>query len=359
MNTTATPVRVGLVGYGFAGRTFHAPLIGAVPGLRLCAVASRHPEKVAADVPGAWVSADPLAVATSGAVDLVVVATPNDTHAPLARAAIEAGKHVVVDKPFALDLAEARGLIALAQRRKVLLSVFHNRRWDSDFLTLRNAIAQQWVGEVVHFESHIDRFRPQVRDRWREAGGPGSGLWFDIGPHLVDQALQLFGLPERVHGNLARLRTGALADDWAHVVLDYPERRVVLHAGMLAAGGTHRFTVHGREGTLVKPGADRQEAQLLAGMRPGQPGWGADPDELLVYRGQEPVRAVAATAGDQAAYYRGVLDALNGNAAQLVTAQQALGVMAVLQAAADSADAHAAVGIALTPAERASWARTP
>jgi predicted dehydrogenase len=208
-------------------------------------------------------------------------------------------------------------LIALSERHGGLLSVFHNRRWDSDFLTVRRAIADGLVGPVTHFESHIDRFRPQVRNRWRERGGPGSGLWFDLGPHLVDQALQLFGLPDRVQGNLARQRVqgnlarqrvDAQSDDWAHVVLDYQERRVILHAGSLTAGGTHRFTVHGTAGTLVKQKADRQEQQLRDGMRPGDTGWGEDPDALLVYDGNDTQQSVPAVAGDQRSYYEGIVD---------------------------------------------------
>lgn len=349
----SSSIRVGLVGYGFSGKTFHAPLIRAVPGLDLVAVASRDADKVQADLPGVIVEANPLALVTSSLIDLVVIATPNDTHAPTARVALAAGKHVVIDKPFALDMGEARELIALSRQHDCLLSVFHNRRWDSDFLTIRQAIADQRIGEVTHFESHFDRFRPQVRDRWRERAGPGSGLWFDLGPHLVDQSLQLFGLPDRVHGNLARQRTGALTDDWAHVVLDYDERRVILHGGSLVAGGSHRFIVHGTGGSLVKPMPDQQERQLLEGIQPGALGWGEDPDPLIVHAADGSTRHLPATSGDQRMYYRGVVDALNGNRANLATDLQALAVMAVLEAAERSFRTGTASGLDLTPAERA------
>lgn len=349
---TSTPVRVGLIGYGFSGKTFHAPLINSVPELSLTLIGSSDPAKVQADLPGIRVESDPHAVAASGDVDLVVIATPNDTHAPVARAAIEAGKHVVVDKPFTLDMAEARELIALAKRKGVLLSVFHNRRWDSDFLTIREAIADRLVGTVTHFESHIDRFRPQVRDRWRERGGAGSGLWFDLGPHLVDQAIQLFGLPDRVQTNLAQQRTGALAPDWAHAVLDYGERRVILHATMLSAGGSARFVVHGNAGSVLKSRADIQEDQLRTGMRPGAPGWGGDPDPLVVYDANGSRREIPALPGDQRNYYRGVVDALDGDPLNLVTPIQALAVMAVIEAGFESARAQSSATISLTPEER-------
>jgi predicted dehydrogenase len=348
------PVRVGLVGYGFSGKTFHAPLITSVRGLELTTIASSDPAKVHADLPSVAVVPNPQAIVSSGEIDLVVVATPNDTHAPIARAAIEAGKHVVVDKPFTLDMGEARELIALAERKGVLLSVFHNRRWDSDFLTIRRAIADGLVGNVTHFESHIDRFRPQVRDRWRERGGPGSGLWFDLGPHLVDQALQLFGLPDSVQTNLAQQRTGALAPDWAHSVLNYGERRIILHATMLSAGGSARFIVHGDAGSVVKQNADIQEEQLRAGMRPGEPGWGEDPDELIVYDGEGASRKIPALQGDQRAYYHAIVDALGGKPENLVTPVQALAVMAVIEAGIDSAGKGTSLRVPLTLKERAN-----
>ncbi|MEL0253298.1 MAG: Gfo/Idh/MocA family oxidoreductase, partial [Novosphingobium sp.] len=183
------PRNVALVGYGFAGKTFHAPLIMAEPALNLAAVVSRDPAKVHADLPGIQVEADIVAVLADPSIELVVIATPNDSHAPLAHAAIDAEKAVVVDKPLALTLAEAQAISDHAAQRGTVLSVFHNRRWDGDFLTISRLIAEGSIGKVVHFESHFDRFRPQVRDRWRENPGPGSGVWADLGPHLVDQAL--------------------------------------------------------------------------------------------------------------------------------------------------------------------------
>lgn len=222
-------INIALIGYGFVGKTFHAPLIRSVPGLNLAFVASRDEEKVKRDLPDVTVIASPEAAVQHPDVDLVVIASPNATHAPLARLALNAGKHVVVDKPFTLDMQEARELIALAEEKQRLLSVFHNRRWDSDYLGIRQVIEQGTLGAVKHFESHFDRFRPEVRVRWREQNVPGSGLWFDLGPHLIDQALQLFGLPQSVQGNIATLRDGAEINDWAHVVLNYPAHKVILH----------------------------------------------------------------------------------------------------------------------------------
>lgn len=348
------PIRVGLIGYGYAGRTFHAPLIGATAGLQLVAVASSDAGKVRVDLPDVEVVGDPLALAGAGGVDLVVIASPNDTHVRLARAALDAGKGVVVDKPLTVDLADARDLADQAERLGLLLSVFHNRRWDSDFLGVKQAIDDGMLGRVTHFESHIDRYRPQVRDRWREGSGSGSGIWFDLGPHLVDQALQLFGLPDRVQANLASQRTGALTDDWAHVVLEYDVRRVVLHAGMLVAGGSNRFVVHGETGSLVKRRPDQQEAQLVAGMRPGAPGWGADPDDMLFYDATGAEQTVASVGGDQRRYYMQIAKALTGRAANPVPPAQAVATMAVIEAAILSARSGRVVDMQFTAAERAA-----
>lgn len=356
MSTSPDIVRVALIGYGFAGSTFHAPLIGAVPGLSLDLVASRDAARVRGDLPQTQVVGDPMVAATHPDVDLVVIASPNDSHVPLAGAALAAGKHVVVDKPFTLSLRDARDLAALAARSRRMLSVFQNRRWDSDFLAVRQAIDDGLIGEPLHLESRIERFRPTVMPRWREQGGPGSGVWWDLGPHLVDQALALFGLPDQVQAGFAAQRPRALADDWAHVVLGFGKRRAVLHAGMVAAAPAARFVVHGSAGSVVKRGADPQEAQLKAGARPGDPGWGVDEDALEVFVGEQPVRRIAAPPGDQSRYYAAVRDAVRGNGPNPVPPAQAVAVMAVMEASIASAAGGRALPLDLTAAERDAFA---
>lgn len=331
------PIRVGLIGYGYAGKTFHAPLIAGVPGLQLAAVASRDADKVHADWPGLEVLPEPHALLQRADLDLVVIATPNDSHHPLARAALAAGRHVVVDKPFTLTLAQARELQALAAQRGRLLSVFHNRRWDGDFLTLRALLAAGTLGRVVHLESRFDRFRPQVRTRWRESAQPGAGLWFDLGPHLLDQALQLFGRPQALHLERAALRDGAQADDWFVAQLRYDGLRVTLQASALAAAPGPRFAVHGTQGSWVKHGLDTQEDALKAGARPAWPvaeDWGQDPGPSVLTRAQGeqlvagPLPMRPGRYGD---YYAAVRDALRGAAPNPVTPEQACAVMALLQ----------------------------
>lgn len=350
-----TPVRVALIGYGFAGKTFHAPLIGAVPGLSLDLVASRDAGKVHIDLPDVAVLDDPVSAATDPRIDLVVVASPNHSHVPLARAALAAGKHVVVDKPFTLSLRDARELAALATQSGRLLSVFQNRRWDSDFLGIRQVIDEGLIGEPVHLESRIERFRPQVLDRWREQGGPGSGLWWDLGPHLVDQALQLFGLPDSVQASVSAQRWDAVTDDWVHVVLGFGHRRAVLHAGMLAAFTGARFVVHGSHGSVVKAGADPQEAQLKAGARPGDADWGVDDDALQLFVEERPARRIPTPLGDQSRYYAAIRDAVQGRGDNPVPPAQAVAVMAVMEAGAASAANGRVVQLDLTDAERAAF----
>lgn len=331
----ANELNAALVGYGLAGSVFHAPLLAATPGLRLHTVVSRDPAKVAVAHPRARVLADPAQAFADPAIDLVVVATPNDTHAPLALAALAAGKHVVVDKPFALDAAQAQAMIAAAAGAGRVLGVFHNRRWDADFLTLRGLLGAGMLGEVAELHSHFDRFRPQVPDRWRDREGPGSGLWYDLGPHLVDQVLQLFGTPLAVHADLARQRDGAEATDYFHVQLRYPRLRAILHAGALVPGHGLRFAVHGTGGSWIKHGLDPQEDALRAGAAPGGQGWGRDPRPGTLLRvgadGAVREQPVASADGDYPAYYAAMRDAVRHGGAAPVTATEALRVMEIIE----------------------------
>lgn len=329
------PVRVAILGNGYASRTFHAPLIECTEGLSLVAISTRDPERLAAERPSVRAVPTSEAVFADPGIDLVVVPTPNDTHFPLARAALLAGKHVVVDKPFTLTVAEAEELDALARKQGRLLSVFHNRRWDADFLALREVLAEGVLGRVTHFESHFDRYRPQVRGRWREGDGPGSGLWFDLGSHLLDQALQLFGEPERLTLDLARQRDGALTDDWFHALLHYGECRVILHGSALVADLGPRFAIHGTRGSLLKLGLDVQEDALKAGQTAGAAGWGIDPEplRLTLDRDERLVRSLRlCPPGNYPAYYAAVRDAATTGAANPVPAGEAIRVMRLLEA---------------------------
>lgn len=334
---------VGLVGYGFASKTFHAPLIMATPGLELAAVSSSDAGKVHADLPDVAVDATPQTLFARRDIDLVVIPTPNETHFSLAKAALAAGKHVVVDKPFTITLGEGRLLKGHADAAGKMLSVFHNRRWDSDFLTVRRLLDAGTLGRLVHFESHFDRFRPEVRDRWREQAKPGGGIWYDLGPHLLDQARALFGMPRAVLLDLTTRRDGAQVDDDFHALLDYNGLRVVLHAGTLVAAESPRFTLHGTRGSYVKYGMDPQEDRLKAGETPS-PHWGVDDrhGHLTLRDGDDETAPLITSEhdtlpGDYLAYYAGIRDALLGEGGNPVPVDEALAVMQLLEVGLDSA----------------------
>lgn len=333
-------IRVGLIGYGYASKTFHAPLISGTPGMTLAAVASSDENKVHADWPAMPVVSGPEQILNDPNIDLVVIPTPNDTHFPLAKAALEAGKHVVVDKPFTVTLSQARELEALAKSGGRLLSVFHNRRWDSDFLTVKALINEGLLGEVGYFESHFDRYRPQVRNRWREQGGPGSGIWYDLAPHLLDQVVNLFGLPVSMQVDLAQLRPGSQSTDYFHAVLAWPQRRVVLHGTLVAAAETARFIIHGSRGSYVKYGLDPQEERLKSGERLPQEDWGYDMRDGVLTRaeGEDITEESWLTLpGNYPAYYAAIRDALNGSGANPVPASQAIQIMELIELGLESA----------------------
>jgi predicted dehydrogenase len=345
-----------VIGFGFVSKTFHVPLLEATPGYKITAVSSSRPADVTAVLPDVDVVSDPKLLATHPDVDLIVVASPNETHAPLAELAMRAGRNVVVDKPFTITSEEARHLGAVAKENDVLLSVFQNRRWDSDFLTVQDAIHRDLLGKIVLFESRIDRYRPEVRDRWREIPGPGAGLLYDLGPHLIDQTLLLFGIPDSVQATLAKQRRGARTDDFFQLVLRYGEMVATLGAGSLVSGGSARFTLHGDRASVVKQKPDIQEDQLRAGVVPGAPDWGLDPDDAVLYEGVTGDTRVLMTArGDQRGYYVALREALLGRAPNPVPPEQGATVMAIIEAGLRSDTEGRRVVPDLTKEERAAW----
>lgn len=279
------------------------------------------------------------------AIDLVVLATPDPLHAAQAEAALNAGKAVVVDKPFALTHVDAARVVDLARSKGLLLSVFHNRRWDADFLALRSEIAGGRLGRIVTVETRFDRHRPVVRDRWRE--GPGGGVWLDLGPHLIDQILVLFGRPLGVTCDLSIQREGGLSPDRARATLRYADGlRVELNAAMVIAAPDVRFAVHGTRGSWLKSGLDVQEDQLKAGLAVGAPGWGVDPAPATFVDGETGARTPApGAAGDYPAFYAGIAAALRGEGLNPVPPEQALEVMEIIDAGLESDRRRAEVQI--------------
>ncbi|MFE4664100.1 Gfo/Idh/MocA family oxidoreductase [Streptomyces sp. NPDC056716] len=356
--TSGTPLRVGLVGYGLAGSVFHAPLIAATEGLVLDTVVTSSPERreqARAEFPGVRTlrTVDEL-FGRADELDLIVLASPNRTHVPLATAALKAGLPVVVDKPVAGTAAEARGLAALADERGLLLSVFQNRRWDNDFRTLRKLLAEGELGEIWRFESRFERWRPQLKGGWRESGDPAEigGLLYDLGSHLVDQALVLFGPVASVYAESDIRRPGARTDDDTFIALTHTGGvRSHLYASATTAQLGPRFRVLGSAAGYVKYGLDPQEADLREGRRPGGTGdadgtggaWGVEPEALWgrVGSGESPLtgggRPEPTLPGDYPAYYAAIAAALRDGAPNPVTAPEAAAALDVLEAARRSA----------------------
>jgi predicted dehydrogenase len=272
-------IKTAVIGYGLSAKVFHLPLIASDERYQLVAVSTRRQDEARAQWPGIDLFTSGEALIEKTAADLVVITAPNTAHFPLARAALAAGRHVVLEKPLVTTLAEGERLAALVQKSGRLLVPFHNRRWDGDFLTVGKLIRGGRIGALRWFEAHCDRFRPLVQDRWRERPGPGSGFWFDWGPHLIDQTLCLFGAPQAVTARCLTLRAGSQATDNFHVLLHFPEHEVILHGNSFAAGPNLRFAVQGTQGSFVKYGLDPQEDRLKAGVRPDSPNWAAETEE--------------------------------------------------------------------------------
>jgi predicted dehydrogenase len=333
--------RIGLIGFGLAGQSFHAPFIATTTGLELAVIvtANRERQRLAANAyPRASVleSADDL-WAKPGDLDAVVIASPNRTHAPLARDALSHGFHVVVDKPFATNAAEARALVAEARRRNRIITVFQNRRWDGDFLTVRRLLAEAALGQPLRFESRFERWRPIPRDNWRERGTPeeAGGLLFDLGSHLIDQALQLFGPVTSVYAELDRRRRGVAVDDDSFVALTHANAvRSHLFMSAVAAHPGPRFRVLGSRAAYEKQGMDPQEAKLRDGQSPDRPGFGDDPRENWGELGTEDkFTPVPTEPGAYRRFYEGLVDAFHGVAPAPVDPQDAVATLVVIEAA--------------------------
>ncbi|QWB25336.1 MULTISPECIES: Gfo/Idh/MocA family oxidoreductase [Streptomyces] len=352
---TGTPLRVGLVGYGLAGSVFHAPLIAATEGLALDTVVTSNPERqqqARAEFPDVRLAATPDELFGRAAeLDLIVIASPNKTHVPLAATTLKAGLPVVVDKPVAGTAAEARELAALAEERGLLLSVFQNRRWDNDFLTLRKLLSEGELGDVLRFESRFERWRPQLKGGWRESGDPAEigGLLYDLGSHVVDQALALFGPAASVYAESDVRRPGAEADDDTFIAITHTNGvRSHLYVSATTAQLGPRFRVLGSAAGYVKYGLDPQEAALRDGLRPG-PDWGVEPESQWgrvgaggpPSGGESPVtgggRPEPTLPGDYPAYYAAVAKALLEGGPNPVTALEAAAALDVLEAARRSA----------------------
>lgn len=333
------PIGVGLIGFGLAGARLHAPVIAAVAGLRIAAIMTSRVAEAQAAFPDAAVVAAPDALLTRDDVELVVVASPNPSHAPLARAALAAGKHVVVDKPFVTDPADGDALIADARAAGRVLSVYHNRRWDADFLTVRELLASGRLGEIALAEFCWDRLRPAIKPGWREEPGDGSGVLADLAPHMIDQMLALFGMPDTVAADIVRQRAAARVDDYFDLTFRYGTRRVRIASSTLVAAPRPRFALHGENGSFVKHGIDPQEAMLRAGgLDPATFGVEAASAWGVLTDADGQARAIPSARGDWRGFYRAMIAAIRTAAPPPVDPADALAGLRLIAHARAAAD---------------------
>ncbi len=328
-------ISTGIIGFGLAGRHLHSPLIADSAELRLASIASSQHEALRATYPDTTATT-PEALIADPAIELVVIASPHVTHVPLARAALMAGKHVVVDKPFVLDIAEGEALEALAKARGLMLAVYHNRRWDGDFLTARQLVESGVLGDISLATMSWDRHRPDVSTRWREDPAMGGGVLGDLGPHLIDQALLLFGTPDALGADIAFQRAGTRIDDYFELRLHYGKRRVVLSASTLIITPRPRFELHGIKASWRREGIDVQETQLVGGMLPSDPAYGEEPPGTLSLP-DGTTRPEPTLRGCWAEFYRGVASAIHSGTPPPVSAGEALTVMRLIALARESA----------------------
>ena len=327
-------IRTALVGYGSVGEKMHAPLVSVCKDLELVAVVERNSERSNEKYPDVEIFRSFDDLLASDKADLIVIVTPNEFHYRMAKKALEAGKHVVVDKPVTIHSQEAIELKRIAEERGLVLSVFQNRRWDGDIRTIQKILAEGVLGRIVHFESHFDRFRPNLADNWREKDLPGNGITYDLGTHLIDQAIMLFGKPKWVYAEILKQRSGAVADDFFDITLMYEGIKARLTASVLVNAPLPKFLLLGEKGSYIKFGLDVQEKAFKAGEKPEGVNWGLESSEawgqmyLENSSGSYPTER-----GDYRFFYQNLADAIHGKAALAVKMEEAILVLQIIEAA--------------------------
>ncbi|MBY0291857.1 MAG: oxidoreductase [Alphaproteobacteria bacterium] len=331
--TLKTPINVALIGFGFSGSTFHAPFLSTFEDYNLCCVVSSNPKKVQESLSHVRVESDFTKVLKDPTLDLIVIATPNSTHYELAKAALESGKHVVIDKPFTIYSSEAQNLIEIAKRQKRILTVYQNRRWDGDFLTIKKLLAEKVLGEVYLYEAHFHRYRPLPNpQRWKEAPERGSGILYDLGSHLLDQALHLFGSPDSINADIITQRPGAIADDYFHLTLKYGTKRVILKASNLVCNPGPRYQIHGTQGSFLKTGMDPQEQDLITRKSPLNKMWGqgtVENDGILSIKDTH--SRILTIPGNYGAFYTSLAKAIYNKSTPPVLAEESYQVMRLIE----------------------------
>lgn len=336
------PINTALLSFGMSGKLFHAPFVDVHPGFTLYAVWERSKNLAQEKYPAVKTYRTFDEVVNDDAIELVIVNTPNYTHYEYAKKALLAGKHVIVEKPFTVTVAEGEELVALADKHNKKLSVYHNRRYDSDYKAVNKIVQENLLGPIVEAEFHFDRYKKALSPKLhKETPGPGTGALYDLGSHLIDQALQLFGMPLALFADIQIIRPHSKVDDYFELLFYYPDKRVRLRCSYLVREPLPGYVLHGRKGSFIKAKTDVQETALLAGEIPGSAGWGAEPENekgLLHTEidGKEVKEYLPSFSGNYMEYFNGIYEAIRNNQPLPVAAQEALNVIRTIEAAFQS-----------------------
>lgn len=337
-----TPIKTAILSFGLSGKAFHAPFIDLHKGFELCGIWERTKSESAGLYPGASIYRSLEEILSDDTIELVVVNTPTSTHFEYTRKVLAAGKHAVVEKAFTTTTAEAIELKKMADEKHLVLSVFQNRRWDSDFKTVRKIVEEGWLGEIMEAEIHFDRYKQELSPKpHKETPAPGAGILNDLSPHLIDQSLQLFGMPDAVFADLRITRPGSQVDDYFEILLYYPVLRVRLKSGYQVREPFPAYVIHGRLGSFLKSRADQQEAELVAGRKPNLTDWGTEPAEeqglLHTEKNGEVIRKKVPTLqGNYYDYYEGIYQAIRNHKPIEVSAEDGIRVMQIIDACVKS-----------------------
>lgn len=330
-------IQVGLIGFGLSGRYFHAPFLTVNPHFKLVKVVERHRNEAQLFDPAIQTVRSHEDLLNDPAIDLVIVGSPNDTHYSYAKAALKAGKHVLIEKPFANTSAQARELLDLAKAKGLVAIPYQNRRYDADFLTIQQLLSEGQLGDIVEYEAHFDRYRPDILNSWKELDPEGGGNLLNLGPHLIDQAVVLFGVPEAVFAEVRTVRPGGVLDDYFDIRLFYPDKRVILKSNMLAADNGLRYVIHGVKGSFVKHGLDIQEETQRKNILPNTPDWGQEPESqygtLTTATGKQ---TITSQRGNYHLFYDNLYRAIVGESGPEITAEQAFTTIRIMELALES-----------------------
>jgi predicted dehydrogenase len=345
-----TKIKTGIASYGLSGRVFHAPFIHANEAFELTAICERSKNEASKTYPYVKIVSSFDELISDASLELIIVNTPDVTHYDYCKAALEAGKHVIVEKPFVFTVPEGEELIQLAAEKGRMLTVFQNRRWDGDFMTVRKVLNENKLGRIVEFRAGFQRFRTQIADTWKERNDSFVGIVYNLGPHLVDQAICLFGKPTGVFAQIKKQRDGSQIDDFFHIILKYSDMQVTLTAGMLMKEPIASFVLHGTKGSFIKPGIDPQEDQLKGGMLPTDEVYGFDTPEmygtLVLDENGETIRETVETIrGDYRLYFDAVANSIRQQQAPPISPAENLLVIRILEAAYQSNDENRVVFI--------------